>query len=316
MPPDPELLREADWALGPCGKRHPAPGLAVVPLERKILMPLVLQPGETAVFTKEIVGETTFSLRAISSDQGANSVTGVRIQVQLPNGRFLIGGNGQDAGQFTWIGSWRYCIDPEIEVNPGAKIQVTLSDNTGLLTPFVMNLLFEGCDNWYLKDGFPIPPPSVAADSPRYWGIVNENIAAPCWVAGHGPAVPDGHEDTEFTYSSDVVAIPLTGPLVATVKIPIDSGLDFQLRRTLFDVNPDATVTAGVVLFRVRAGAGYALNDDFQDYEGMTNGAEFAHDWKVRGGDAVFIDMRLADATGSGNFNIRCHLEGVRRRKV
>jgi hypothetical protein len=312
-----ELLRQAQTIVSRCGgRRSTRPGMTVVPIERKILMPMVLQPNQAKIFTKEVVGETVWALRAISSDQGSNSITGVRVQIQLPNGRFLIGGNGQDIGQFAWVGSNRYSFDEEVECQPGSKIQVTLTDMVGLGAAFVCNLLFEGCYKYYIDgDGSAGHTPG-ASDDPRYQGIVNENILAPSYQAGYGPVTPAGYDDSLFTYSSDVATLPLAGPLYTTLKIPIDSGIDFQLRRILLDVQQDATVTAGVVLVRLRAGAGYALNDEYIDLARYVAGAEFAHDWKVRGQDAVFLDLQLADGAGVGSMTVVAHLEGVRRRKV
>jgi hypothetical protein len=318
MEPDLELLRQADQILSKCGGRRKLPdGTVVVPLEKKFLMPMLLEPNQTTVFTKQITGDTTWSLRAIASDQTSNQVTGVRLQIQLPNGRFLLGGNGIDIGQFAWVGSYRWSQNPELECNPGSKFQVALTDMVGLGSAFPCNLLFEGCYNYYLRGGKRVPPPPPGASGEdRYQGTVNENILAPCYVAGYGPATPAGFEDTQFTYSSPPVTLPVGGPIFQTVKIPIDRGLTFQLRRVLVDVQTDPTVSAGVVLGRLRAGAGYALNDDFIDLARYLNGAEFPHDWKVRGADAVYADLQLADFAGSGNFYVQIHLEGVRRRSV
>ncbi len=279
-------------------------------------MPMVLQPNQAKIFIKEISGETVWALRAISSDQGSASVVGVRMQIQLPNGRFLIGGNGQDIGQFAWVGSNRYHFDTEVDCQPGSKIQVTLTDMVGLEEAFACNLLFEGCYKFYLDDSPAASPVASMVDEPRYQGNVNENILAPCFLAGYGPVTPEGFRDSVFTYSSEMATLPLAGPLFTTLKIPIDSGLDFQLRRILVDIQQDETVTAGVILARFRAGAGYALNDDYIDVGRYLAGAEYPHDWKVRGGDAVFIDLQLADSAGAGVMTFTAHLEGVRRRKV
>lgn len=310
---DDVLLRQADWIQSKCGGR-PAlpPDTSVVAIERKIQLPMVLQPNQSKVFVKEVVTDTVWGLRAISSDQTSDTITGVRMQIQLPNGRFLFGGNGIDAGQFAWVGSYRYFLG-EVDCQPGSKIQVTLTDMVGLGSAFACNLVFEGCCKWYLKNGNRVPA-SVAAE-PRIQGIVNENILAPSFIAGYGPATPHGFSDDMFTYSSALATLPLAGPLFTTLRIPIDSGLDFQLRRILVDVQEDNTVTAGVVLGRVRAGSGYALCDDFVDLERYLCGAPYGHDWKVRGSDAVFIDLQLADSTGTGSVTARVHLEGVRRRR-
>lgn len=316
------LLREADRVLNKCG-RPVISGAVAVPLYRGFLMPMVLSPNESRTFTKEITGDVNWTLRAISSSIGAaRAVTGVRIQIQLPNGRFLIGSNGQEIGQFAWIGSWRYSMgEGAIECEPGSKIQVTLTDTLGLGGPLAVNLLFEGAYTFWLR-GAGGGSNSLASELPRYSGVVNENILAPCWVAGEGPYTPVGFEDGRFTYSSidpetvdGKTAIALAGPLSATLKIDVDAGYDFFCRRVLVDVTRDDTATAGVFLCRLRTGSGSAFTDTAFDIAQYINGAEYPHDWLVRGDDSVYVDVSLADSAGSGNYYIQVHLEGARRRK-
>ena len=313
---DTELLQQADVILSKCG-RPSLQGASAVPLFRCFLMPMVLNPGQTVTFIKEITGETTWLLRAISSSVGSNNAaTGVRMQIQLPNGRYLFGGkNGIDVGQFAWIGSWRYLQDPEMKCEPGDKIRVTLSDTGSLADIYQVNLLFEGAYLFYLRGAGHLP--SLASRLPRYQGIVNENILAPCYIAGTGPATPLGSEDEAFTYSSDTGTITIGSTLITTtLKIVIDNGLDFHCRRLLFDVQPTGRgVTAGSFLGRVRAGSGYALCDSFMDLARYIGGAEVPKDWVIQGGDEVFIDLNLADATGAGDVSMTVHLEGCRRRK-
>ena len=310
-----DLLQQADRVLSKCG-RPVITGAVAVPLFRAFVMPMVLQPGQSTVFTKEITGKTTWSLRAISSSVGALGVaTGVRIQIQLPNGRFLIGQNGQDVGQFAWIGSWRYNMDTGVRCEPGSKIQVTLTDTIGLNAPFPVNLLFEGAYEFYLKGDAGLSSSQLASGLPRYQGIVNENILAPCWMGGYGPETPAGFRDERFTYSSVVETVPIAGPTNTTLKISIDAGFDFYCRRVLFELTRDASATAGAFVARLRTGSGYALNDNFIDYAQYINGAEYAHDWLIRGEDAVYVDANLVDGAGTTNFYLRVHLEGVRRRR-
>lgn len=317
------LLREADRVLSKCG-RPSVRGAVAVPLFRGFLMPMVIQPNQTKVFTKEVTGDVSWWLRDISSAIGATGdATGVRIQIQLPNGRFLVGQNGQDVGQFAWVGSWRYNMDLGIECEPGSKIQVTLSDVVGLSDPLAVNLLFGGCYVYYLKGDSGLSAGDLASKLPRYQGIVNENILAPCWVAGEGPATPEGFIDERFTYTSmdpstDDGRTPVDvggSNLTATLKISIDAGYDFFCRRILLDVTRDVTATAGTFLGRLRTGSGYALMDSFLDIARYLNGAEYPHDWKVRGEDAVYADLNLVDVAGSGNYYAQLHLEGVRRRR-
>jgi len=281
---------------------------------------MVLQPNQSLVFNKEITGDTVWNLRSISSDQGSNSLLGVRLQIQLPSGRFLFGGNGIDVGQFAWVGSWRYLMDPDEDCEPGSKIQVTLSDTTtgGLGSAVAVNLLFEGCYKYYF-DAYDNPlswQVGLASQLPRYQGIVNENIMAPAYIAGYGLETPDGYEDQYFTYSSTVASLTLGSGTTSTLKIPIDNGLDFHCRRLLFDVVAASTVTAGTWLGRIRTGDGYALCDDFIDLARILNGSEFPHDWSIVGGDLVYLDLSLVDTAGVGSLTFQAHLEGVRRKKV
>jgi hypothetical protein len=311
---DLQLLKQADQVLSKCGGRA-FEGGSIVPLQKSFLMPMVLQPGQSTIYTKEITGETTWALRAISSDQTSAAVTGVRIQIQLPNGRFLIGGNGQDVGQFAWVGSWRYLMDPEVDCFPGSKIQITLTDTVGLQAALAVNLLFEGAYKFLFRDGRPAPL-NLASKLPRYQAIVDEGILAPCFTGGVAPTTVPDDPDELFTYASRIITIPTAGPLTATAKIPIDPGIDFSVRKIHVDVSGGAGATAGTVLARVRSGTGYALNDDFIDYARYIGGAEWAHDWKVRGEGAVFIDLQLVDTTGAGNIFVQFFLEGVKRRRA
>ena len=315
---DAHLIQQAHKVLSGCGFVHQDRGGSYVPIEKKFLLPMVLAANQSLVFTKEITGQTVWGWRAISCDQGKASVTGVRIQIQLPNGRFLFGANGMDVGQFAWVGSFRFLLPEEIDCEPGSKISVSLSDDNtgGLANSLPVNLVLEGCYKYYLSGGSgPVDGP-MASDLPRYFGTVNENILAPCWRQGYGPNPPAGFADGNFTYSSPVILIPLAGPVVGSVKIDIDNAADFVCNRVLFDLLPDSTVTAGSVLARLRTGDGYALSDDYLDYPRLIAGAEFPIVWKIRSHDEVVVELALVDAAGTGNMSVQVHLEGANRRPV
>lgn len=324
-----ESLREADIILSKCGRPQLPDGVSAVPIAKSFLLPMVADPGATYTFTKEITGTAPWVLRAISSDQVQATLSGVRIQIQLPNGRFLFGGNGVDAGQFAWIGSYRWLQDPDLRCEPGSKIQVTLSDPTGALaesTP--VNLLFEGAYMFFLKGGQLIANgKQLASDLPRYFGVVNENILAPVWMAGDPIQTPPGFEDEYFIYSSfDPVDQPknttwvlAAGAITQTpsplpLEIPIDSGYVHYIRRVLVDLQLSDSAAA-IVLMRLRTGAGYIFNDNFIDYARYVCGAEYAGFWRVKGTDSVFCDLQLADFSGSGNVTYQVFLEGFRRRR-
>ena len=316
---DLQLLKEGLQIMSKCGAFTSVHEGAVLPLVKSFLMPMVLQPNQSLVFTKEITGDTVWNLRSISSDQGSNSLVGVRLQIQLPNGRFLFGGNGIDVGQFAWIGSWRYLMDPDMDCEPGSKIQVTLSDTTdsGLSAAVAVNLLFEGAYKFYFQSGQQVDwKKGLASELPRYQGIVNENILAPSFIVGFGLETPIGFEDNLFTYSSNIASLTIGAGTTSTLKIPIDNGVIFHCRRLLFDSIVDSTVTAAAWLGRIRTGDGYALCEDFIDLARLLNGAEFPHDWLISEGDSVYLDLSLADTAGTGTATFQAHLEGVRRRKV
>ena len=328
---DARLAAQAKRALNACGGVDPARGNMILPWPPKgFLLPMYLPAGQTVTFSREITGEAPWELRAISSDRGmatpsgASQTVGVRLQIQLPNGRYLIGGNGADVSQFGWIGSWRHLIDPPVECEPGSKIQVTLSDTGG--APLATNLLFEG-NYRYALDGQPPKGRTLSAlQIPRVQGVVNENILAPCWMAGYPQ--PGPNEDY-FVYSSPATVstasyflgagYPVGTPLAlpsssATLKIPIDTGLDFVCRRIVVSLEADSTATAGVVLGRLRLGTGYALCDNFIDLARYLNGVEFPKGWTIRGGDSVYVDVALVDAAGTGNYYVQIFLEGYKRR--
>lgn len=312
------LINQGAKILSACGFIHEDKGGFYVPIEKKFLLPMVLQPNQSDVFTKEITGSAIWALRAISCDQGLVTQTGVRLNIQLPNGRYLIGGNGQDVGQFAWVGSYRYLMDGELDCEPGSKISVSLSDGNsgGLANPLAVNLLFEGCYKYYLKGQAADEMALLASKLPRYQGIVNENILAPCWWHGVGPQTPEGFADDQFTYSSGGVTFTLGGALSAATKIDIDNGIDFICSRILFNLTPGATVTSGSILVRMRTNDGYALMDDYIDAPRLLGGAEWPVNWIIRGGDEVVCELALVDAAGVGTFKVSIHLEGAKRRAV
>ena len=322
---DVAIAKQARDVFTACGAIKPQSGSLVLPWPPKsFLLPMVLQAGQTATFTLEVTGETGWELAAISSLTGmavtssASETIGVRLNIQLPHGRYLFGGNGIDVSQFAWIGSQRYLMSPSEVCQPGEKIQVLLSD-FGLGETFAMTLLFEGSYQ-YPVEGGPIPKSQSALDIPRYQGILNENILAPAWMAGEPKVAGD-----YFVYSSPSsfdangnptgTPIPLAGPIATTLKISIDDTEDFVCRRILLALEADPTVTAGVCLGKIRLGTGYALNDSYIDLAQYVNGVEFSNGWTIQAGDNVFADLALADLAGTGNMYAQLHLEGYKKRR-
>jgi len=318
-----ELLKQADTILSKCGRPTLPGGVTCVPLVKNIVVPMILESGQTTVFMKEIPGETLWCLRAISSDQQSNSILNLRVQIQFPDGRFLFGGNGQDIGQFSWVGSYRFLMDPEMDFEPGGKLKVTLTDTTpgGAGVARAVNLVFEGCYKYFLKGGaLASDPLKLASQLPRFRGDMNENILAPSWRAGEQPTVPVGYDSNDyFVYQSGVIMF--TAGLVQNgqIVIPIDEGYDMFVRRILVDfqsIGGGGLNNPGIMLARVRTGTGYSLIDDFVDLEHYLCGAEWPKDWKIKGRDSVVIDLQWADFVGAITVSYQVFLEGVRRRKA
>ena len=327
-----EYLKQADAILNQCGRPVLPGGVTAVPIPRGFIMNCILQPGASTTFTKEIqgAGGAPWVLRSIQSDQTSNSLTGVRCQIQLPNGRYLFGGNGVDIGQFAWVGSWRWLQDPELRCEAGSKIQVTLTDTTsgGLAAPVAVNLCFDGGFLHFIKGGVPIPAGAEPASAlPRYFGDLNENILAPCWMSNQGLNTPDGFQDEYFVYNS---VSPVEQPLQATWQVvagavtvqPTPSPFEIQIdpgythhhvRRILVDLQLTGSASA-IVKARVRTGAGYVMNDQAIDWARYVCGAEYPINLKVAGADSVFIDASLFDVAGTGSVTFQIFLEGFRRR--
>ena len=326
-----EYLEQAQATLSKCGAPVLPGGVLAVPIYRGFIMPMVLEPGGAVTFQKEITGKVPWELRAISSDKASASLLGIRCQIQLPNGRFLFGNNGIDIGQFCWVGSWRWLQDPGLRCEPGSKLQVTLTDTTsgGLADSTPVNLFFEGANLHFVSGGELPPPGSLASSLPRYQGILNENILAPAWMSAEGLTTPDGYEDTYFIYSTPTpedqpaattwtvtAGAVTTPPNPLPFEIQIEQAYDFMfVRRVLVDVQVTGDASA-IVLGKLRTGAGYVVNDNYIDLARYICGSEYAGQWRVKGGDSVFIDAALADVTGTGTVTFQVHLEGFKRRKL
>jgi hypothetical protein len=307
-----------DAVLSKCGRPTLPGGVTCVPLPKDMMVPMILESGQTTVFMREIPGDTIWRLLAIQSDQGMNSIKNIRVQIQFPNGRYLFGGNGQDIGQFAWVGSYRFLVAPSMDFEAGGKLKVTLTDTTpgGAGVSQAVNLDFQGAYLYFLQGGqLANDPMKLASQLPRYRGHVNENILAPSWMTGAEPPVPTGYDQhDEFTYSSLVQTFTIGTNENGQLVIPIDQGYDFFCRRILTDVQFTGSAS-GTVLGRLRTGTGYSFNDDFFDLATYIGGAEWPKDWKIRGRDEVIVDLQLADVSGAGTVTFQLHLVGVRRRK-
>jgi hypothetical protein len=314
---DTKLLRQADYVLSRCGRPVPPPGLSAVYIPKGFLLQSVVPVASQVTVTTEIEGDATFCLRAISST--VSTSTALYVQIQLPNGRFLIN-TLMDITQIAGYGSYRFLFSRELPCPPGSKIQITFDTSTpgaGAAQPIV--LLFDGAYAFYLRsDGRrALNVDEYVSELPRYLNGTGQNILAPCWISGEGPRTPAGYEDSRFIYSSPVTTIALAATqLTASAQIQVQQASDFECRRFLVDVTASDTVTAGLFLVRVRLASGYLFTDDYIDLARLLGSAQWAKDWHCPAGDAVVFDFLLVDSAGSGSMTIQIHMDGVRRRKV
>lgn len=322
---DIQLLTQADFVLSKCGRPVAPTGLAVVYIPKGFLVQQyfgIAPATATQSLTKEITGDATWCLRAISMLTAA--ATAVSVQIQLPNGKFLIS-NLQDCLQIAGYGSYRYLFTKELECPPGSKIQVTLQ-YTNVTVAQPLSILFEGAYKYWMKSGQSsiCPASDIAAQIPRIFGGPSQNIMAPAWQQGVGPRTPKGYRDEEFVYSSvnpangipGPTAIPLAGPLNATATIPIDMASEFRCRKRLIAITADGTVNSGTVLAKFRTGSGYSLDDDYFDVATYINGAPMPLDWRINAADSVYADLQLCDFSGTGNIYFQAYLEGFKRWRV
>jgi hypothetical protein len=311
---DPKLLTQADIILSKCGRPTAPSGTSVVMIPHGIAINAIIPALATQTFVKEISGNAPWIMRAISSTTSAN----FSIQIQMPHGKFLFPNLTLDS---TWAGygSYRYLLTEELECPPGSKIQVTL--DTTITNPGIsqsVSMIFDGSYKYSLKGGSVSKPTlALVSEQARYFKTPEQNIIAPLWAQGYGPAPPRGCQDSPFIYSSDVASINVaTGPYTSQAVIQLEQDTDFVSQRILFDVLRGGSVgTASVFLARVRAGSGYALNDEYFDTAKYIGSSYGAKGWFVRAGDKVLFDLQLVDYTGTGNITFQAFLDGVKRKR-
>jgi hypothetical protein len=320
---DIQLLTQANAILSKCGRKQYFQGQSAVPIKRDFLIQTAFSVAPvtpTNTIVKEITGDAPWVLRAISST--SQVTTALNLQIKLPNGKFLLS-NLQDVLQFAGYGSYKYLVTKEVLCQPGSQIQLTIQDtNLALAQSFA--ILFEGAYLYFLK-GFSPALGGSSGDASRILGNPNQNILAPCWAQGYGPSTPEGCEDKEYIYTAyplpsqpsiqqqAIVALSIPN---TTMSVQIDNGSDFILRRMLFDVQADATVTTvGAFQIRARTGNGYELSNDYFDMAQYVGSSQWAKDWTIAAGDQVFFDVSLTDAVGTGNMYLSIYLEGAKRVK-
>ena len=314
-----QLITEADRVLSPCGRFVPPVG-SVVYIPKSFLIQAVLPLASEQTFYKEITGDTTWCWRSISIALSGNPPA-ISAQVLAPDdGHFLFNGL-LDLTMVAGFGSNRFLLSREIECPPGSKIVLSLDDNylsAAAVQP--VSMLCGGAYAYYLKGG--IRSRSVEQEAsalPRIFAGPNQNIFAPCWMNGLGPKTPAGFQDDAFVYgdgNSNLAKVTLGGILSAKASIQLDDTYDFQVRRFLFDVIPDAGVTAGSFLVRIRAGSGFVFTDDYVILPTYGGSAYVAKGWDIKHGDQMQFDLTLVDGAGAGSISIQCFADGVRRRRV
>ena len=324
---DLQLLQQADFCLSKCGKPVPPQGLSAVYLPRGIPVQITLASASQQSISREVTGDTDFELRSISIS--VNSTVACYFQAQLPDGTFLFN-TLLDISQVAGFGSGRYVFTKPLLCPVGTHFILswdTTLPAAGSTQPVMV--LFEGADRYLLRGGKPAKCPSAFAEQlPRIFGEGNENILAPCWAQGFTPDPPEGYiyEDympvsipvgqsgnTKVVGQPPFNSIPLAGPLTQTAVIQIDQSNDFLVRKFLFDIQADATVTAGEIMCRIRLGSGYSFCDDYIDVQQYLGAAGFAKDLEVQAGDQIFFDLNLADGAGTGNMYFRAFADGMRR---
>jgi hypothetical protein len=305
----PQLLRQANAIFSKCGRPLQPGGQTVVPLYFGILVQGSVSNNSTNVITKEVPGSMPFMLRSIQASQSSS----VYINIQLPNGRYLIQAEQLEI-EFAGLGSYRYVLMEELECPPGSKIEITL--DSSILSPGItenVSFLFEGYYRAVVDSRAPQKNQAVLASQlDRY--REEANILAPAWMAGHYPLTPC--EEQPFTYGDNFTNLATfaaaTGPYSSTLYLSTDLAYDFACRRVLLYITTTGSA-AGTVLARARAGSGYALCDDLFDMAQYIGSSFWATDWDIRAGDKVVVDLQLVDFSGVGNVAVQVFLEGVRR---
>src|ERR1035437_841066 len=121
-----QLIRESDYVLSRCGRLAPPVG-SVVYIPKSWLIQAVLPVGSEQTFYKELVGDTMWCWRSISTAL-SGSPPAISAQVLTPEGHFLFNGL-LDLTTVAGFGSGRYLLSREIECPPGSKIQFGFDDS-------------------------------------------------------------------------------------------------------------------------------------------------------------------------------------------
>ena len=274
--------------------------------------------AQVETLSKQITGPAPWALRDIqlftTAAGGGNAA--VTVQVQFPDGRFAQN-VGEDSILLGGYGSWRRAFTREVLCPLGTKLSATLVDFNALNFAESIGIVFGGCYRFR-----PASLRTGAGGLPRYVPGANQNILAPCWMAGQGPQTPDGYVDRLHTYSNGDTPIRWNGAAqgaqTANIQLPYEE--NFRCRRVMLAMVPDPGSAPATFLLRIRAGSGYALMDDLIDVANLINAAPWAVDWDLPPGERIYFDLQLVDVVGGPQApslgNAVIYLEGVRRRKL
>lgn len=197
-------------------------------------------------------------------------------------------------------------------------------------------VLFEGADRYVLTGGQPVKSPGVFASArPRITADGNENILAPSWAQGYTLDPPSGWDYEAYMPVSvpvpgqpgavlvpgdppfSVIPVVNANTVVQTALIQVDQSNELSVRRLLFDVQADSSITAGRVLVRISTGSGYTLTEDYIDAEQYIGASLLAKPWDVAAGDQIIFELQLVVdnplVVQSGNIYFRAFADGVRK---
>jgi hypothetical protein len=175
-------------------------------------------------------------------------------------------------------------------------------------------LVFEGVWRYMIEGGDIVPMTAGQAESKRYFQSPNVNIMAPEWMLDtHFSEIPTGIKRGPYSFASLNGSIAAPGG-IQTLKVPITSAYEIQVRRLTFEQSFSAGAT-GDLLVRPRDGSGYSLYSDYAPVSQMAN-APMAKDWCVKAGVSLFFDFLLRNTTGAGTLTYSVIVIGTRQRRL
>jgi len=322
-----EFITQADQVLSTCGRLVAPPGLGWVDIPFGLQYSKYLAAGAPDS-TEEKLVETpvTFVIRSYQAYSQPATLGTVAWRLRFPNGRFYNSAVCAVSPSFD-IGSFRQTIDPPLECPPGSRFFLTTD---GLLsaagTDVAITVLLEGAIRYTLKGTSAGCAAALGRNEP--WASMpyfsqdpNGNILAPEWRLGcqRYPETPASYRDQQFTYltpSSNAVAVPNDGSVVANVPLYIGSDADFVVRALNF-VSTAVGGAAGTLFVRIRDHSGYELSDGFV-WARRVSTVLFPQLWikSAGGGGALFIDYMFVDTNATGSWLVQPVAFGCKRRST